>query len=98
MSYKHNRLRTKLKNISKARSIAGKRGNEVKAKMRIERASEMRVVGGCRTYGIFGEHHIEFLNNGHEELGVIRFDGRLRNPHTVRGFVAMLGRWLWKPV
>ena len=85
--------------IRKRREIQRKRaalGVAARRRIRDENASEMRIVGGMRTYGIFGDHHIEWLSIDSETHGYVRFDGILRRPLTPRGFVSMLGRWLWK--
>ena len=97
MPYKKNRLRLKLAAISEMRSKSGKLGNEVRARLRMERGKDLEVVGGCHTYGSLGEHHIELLACDDPEHVWIRVDGEMRCPRTMRGFMAVLSDWFyWK--
>ena len=95
MAYKKNRLRLKQERLSELRSKQGTYGNEVKARKRMAEATEMHVVGEIKTFGIFGEHHIEWLAGDSETHGYVKCDDKLSRPLTPRGFVSLLGRWLW---
>jgi hypothetical protein len=84
--------------IRKRREIARKRslkGVEARRRKMMELAEEYRVVAEVRTSGSLGEHHIELLSCGDPLRVAVRFDGQLRKPRTAKGFVRMLGDWLW---
>jgi len=96
MPYKKNRLQLKRERISADCSRRGKYGNEVKARLRLEQSEEMRVVAEVRTSGSLGNHHIELLDFGEPMMVWIRFDGEIYRPRTARGFISLLGRWMWR--
>ena len=85
----------KKERISADCSRRGKYGNAVKAKKRMAEAEPMRVVAEVRTSGSLGEHHIQLLDCGEPLMVWIRMDGTIYRPRTARGFVSLLGRWLW---
>jgi hypothetical protein len=89
-------LRRKRKATSERNSIRGKYGNKVKAELRMERGRNLEVVGGCRTYGSLGEHHIELLACDDPAHVWIRVDGHLRCPRTMRGFKSVMSDWFYK--
>jgi len=76
----------------KRNSERGKYGNEVKVRLRMERADEMRVVAEVRTSGSLGDHCIELLDCGEPLRVWVRVDGEIRRPRTARGFVSVLGQ------
>ena len=80
----------------KRNSERGKYGNKVKRQKRIALGSEMRVVAEVRTSGTLGEHHIELLDCGEPMMVWVRMNGKIYQPRTARGFVSLLGRWLWR--
>jgi hypothetical protein len=86
----------KRERISADCSRRGKYGNAVKAAKRMAQAEEMQVVARIFTQGSLGEHEIELLSCGDPRRVYVRFDGELRRPRTARGFVSLLGRWMWR--
>lgn len=86
----------RIRRLSESRSKSGKYGNEVKRRLMLDRASEMRVVATVITSGSLGIHLIELLDCGEPMLVWIRFDEKIYRPRTARGFVSLLGRWIWK--
>lgn len=92
----HSYIRKKQKKLSEINSKKGKFGNEVKRKLMQERAAPLKVVGGLRTYGNMGEHHIQLLDGGDESQIWIVVDGEIRTPRTMIGFFSVMNRWVWK--
>jgi hypothetical protein len=86
--------------IRKRREIQRQRsalGVAARQRKRLELAEPMRVVAEVRTSGSLGDHHIELLSGeGTGPTVWVRFDGEIRRPRTARGFVSLLGRWVWK--
>lgn len=80
----------------KRNSERGRYGNAVKAQRRIAKAEKMRVVGKVVTSGSLGDHTIELLDCGESMVVWVRVDGKIKRPRTARGFVSLLGRWIWK--
>jgi len=64
--------------------------------LRLERGRDLQVVGGCRTYGSLGDHHIELLACDDPTHVWLRIDGELRTPRTMRGFKAVLADWFYQ--
>jgi len=81
----------------KRNSERGKYGNEVKRQKLKERADTMRVTSTVKLSGAIGEHAIELLSCDEVPMVCwVRINGEIFRPRTARGFVSLLGRWLWK--
>ena len=89
-------LNKKRKEASARNSQRGILGNKVKARLRMERGSDLVVVGGMTTWGSMGEHTIELLACDDPTHVWIRVDGELRQPRTMRGFFSVLNKWAWQ--
>lgn len=85
--------------IKKRREIARKRaalGVAARRKIREAQAEKCQIVATVQTSGSLGEHCIELLSCGDPLKVYVRFDGVLRQPRSARGFVRLLGKWVWK--
>ena len=89
-------LQRKRLECSARNSTRGKYGNEVKAKLRMERGQDLEVVGGFTTFGSMGDHTVELLACDDPIHVWIRVDGELRTPRTMRGMHSVLSRWVYK--
>jgi hypothetical protein len=76
-------------------SERGRKGAYARFEKHKQSLGEFRVVGGCRTYGNLGKHHIELLACDDPECVWIRVDGRMRCPRTMRGFKAVMSEWFY---
>lgn len=85
--------------IKKRREIARKKsalGVAARRQKMPAQAEDMLVVATVRTSGSLGEHCVELLSCGDPLRVYVRFDGDLRRPRTARGFVSLLGKWMWR--
>ena len=73
------------------------KGVEARRNKRIEKASELEVVGKMVTSGTFGDHVIELMvDNGLDDPVVwMRVDGELRRPRTARGIHKVVSEWIF---
>lgn len=87
--------------IKKRREIARRKsalGVAARRRIREEQAEESVVVAAVQTSGSLGEHCIELLSFADPLRVYVRFDGVLRQPRTAKGFVSILGKWIWRSV